>query len=275
MRQQILFLIAYSDFYFLFFNCLSILPCLNKNHPEVFFFTMMCPCFLLSVCPTLSLPTSLPATLSLAGSLRLEWWFRPHCEFSNPIQHQPKSEGGEVALGEQGREWETRGIMGVPMAISMMSGAPGALALYLPSGLPVALILCFSFTSLSLGPNTRELFTVPFWNPLFPSVHLSCAQTYQIVGDFIRKMIRSLSKCGMPEQLATSETFNSASLSVAQRAAVTSNKGLHIKSKSRWCVCEAMPFFLLNVSPWIFSEGYLPYVVPLTHTNCDVTSSII
>lgn len=75
----------------------------------------------------------------------------------------------------------------------------------------------------------------------------------------------------MMEQLATSETFNSCSLSVVHRPAVTSNNQPHKESTSRWClhvwVCarETIPFSALKVSPCVpfFFKGYLPYVVPL------------
>lgn len=168
--------IRYYFLWWIFFVLLSISPCLERIHPAVFHSDVsLFPFVCLSVCPTLSLPSGLPATLSLAGSLRLKWWFRAHCEFSNPIQRQPKSKGGEEALGELGRQWATRGIMGVPMAISMMSGARGALALYLPSGLPIAVSLYFRFTSLS-HLKTRKVFTVPFGNPLSPQTTFICTK---------------------------------------------------------------------------------------------------
>lgn len=71
-----------------------------------------------SACPTLSFPLpSRPPLRPSRVSLRLEWWFRPHCEVSNPIQRCSEREdisrregGGEVGLIERGIEmdgWET------------------------------------------------------------------------------------------------------------------------------------------------------------------------
>lgn len=88
----------------------------------------------------------------------------------------------------------------------------------------------------------------------------------------------------MMEQLATSETFNSCSLSVVHRPAVTSNNQPHKESTSRWClhvwVCarETIPFSALKVSPCVpffFLRISTLCCTSRMHAHCDVMSSII
>lgn len=212
-----------------------------------------------SFCLTVSFCAGLRASSSLPASPRQEWWFRAYCEVSNPIQSQPESKGGRDGGEARVRGWETKGIMGVLIARSMLSGAQGDLA-----PLPALCFTCCSHSlvcPLSFPHPKPKLFIVPFcalclWPVFFNtyvrpsslSLRLPSLQTYGIVSDFIRKMIWSVSRLGMKEQLVTFETFNSCSLSVFG-AAVTPNNRPHIESPSRWPVCVwcGIPICLVHV----------------------------
>lgn len=80
--------------------------------------------------------------------------------------------GGGDGRGKQGEEWEPRRIMGVPVAVSMLSGARGALALTCPLAY---LLRSFCVLLFSLGaalfvshvPSTHPNASLPFFKLLY------------------------------------------------------------------------------------------------------------
>lgn len=169
-----------------------------------------------------------PVRLLVSLSLCLSGW----SDDSGPIvksaiRYRASLRAGGVGGGGTGwwrdREgrggWETEGIMGVLIARSMLSGAQGALA---PS--PALWFTCCSHSlvfSLYL-PHTFKLLTIPSSTlcpsfasfshlhtvhpPFFPQSPSLLLKTYGRVSDSIRKMIWSVSRPGMREQLVTFET---------------------------------------------------------------------
>lgn len=118
----------------------------------------------------------LPRRLTrLFVSPRSEWWFRVYCEVGNPIQSRPRSKGGESLMGWgegvggclEVQRWATGGIMGVIIAVSVLSAAPGALATYLSPSSLVALSIAAVFSpSLSSFLTPLWLFSITLWTHL-------------------------------------------------------------------------------------------------------------